>query len=276
MSDPKVSIVIPCYNHGGYIEEAIDSVLKSKYENYEIIVVNDMSTDNLTIHVLKNLNKPNTRVLHNQNKGVANARNFGIAHADGKYILPLDSDDKISDHYIPDAVKILESNPNIGIVYSKARLFGKKIGEWKLPPYSLERILASNIIFCSAFYRREDWEKTKGYNPNIPYGKEDWEFWLSILELDRDVYCLPEVHFYYRINAVSRDTIAVEGDRRKIINTYIYSLHKALFDRILPNPLQLYQENTYLKTVINKPEYKIIRKIFSPILHLIKKILKRQ
>lgn len=274
MSNPLVSVIIPCYNHGIYLEETIDSVLKSSYGNYEIIVVDDMSTDTLTQQVLNGLNKPKTRILCNHHKGVANARNTGIKDARGKYILPLDADDKISDQYISKAVEVLESNPNMGIVYAKARYFGKKIGEWKLPSYSVERILASNIIFCTAFFRKEDWERIKGYKPDIPYGKEDWEFWLSIIELGREVYCLPGIHFYYRKSAVSRDTIATLGDRRKTINSYIYKLHKDIYDKYLPNPLQLYQENIYLKTVLNRFEYRLLRKIFSPSVHFIKRILK--
>jgi len=275
MDNPLVSVIIPCYNHGAYLETAIDSVLRSDYNNYEIIVINDGSTDNSTLRLLKNIRKPNTHILHTENKGVANARNSGIAESKGKYILPLDADDKISSKYITEAVKVLEADLDVGIVYSKARLFGKKVGEWNLPSYSIERILASNIIFCSAFFRKEGWKKVNGYKPDIPYGKEDWEFWLSLIESGANVYCLPETHFYYRIKTVSRDTMAVEGDKRKIINAYIYSLHKELYNKYLSNPLQLYQENIYLKTVLDRPEYKFLRKVLSPTIHFVKKVLKK-
>lgn len=274
MKNPLVSVIIPCYNHGLYLEEAIDSVLKSKYDNYEIIVIDDQSNELSTRVILDNLDKPQTRVLRNKNKGVASARNMGVQNAEGKYILPLDADDKISDQYISDAVEVLESNPKVGIVYAKARLFGKEVGEWKLPPFSIERMLASNIIFCSAFFRKEDWERVNGFKCDIPYGKEDWEFWLCLLELEREVYCLPQTHFYYRKSQISRDTVASEGDNRKAINAYIYTLHKGLYDKYLPNPLQLYQENTYLKIVLNRFEYRLIRKLCSPTLHFIKKIMK--
>jgi len=269
--EPIVSVVIPCFNHGIYLEETIDSILRSDYESYEIIVIDDFSTDDLTRKVLNILDKPQTRVIQNRIKGVANARNYGIEEAKGRYILPLDADDKISRSYIRKAVEILESSPNVGIVYAKARLFGRKVGEWKLPSYSIERILASNVIFCSAFFRKEDWDIVGGYKPNIPFGKEDWEFWISLIEIGRDVFRLNEFHFFYRIHTISRDTLASEGDKRKITNSYIYSLHKDFFDSNLPNPLQLYQENTYLKIVLNKFHYRILRKLFSPLVNFVRR-----
>jgi len=276
MNEPRLSVIIPCYNHGAYLEEAINSVLASDYSNYEIIVINDFSTDEHTLKVLKNINKPHTKIFDNAVKGVANARNMGIQKANGTYILPLDADDKISPKYISEAVGILDQNPHIGIVYCKARLFGQKAGEWKLPQFSIERILASNIIFCSAVFRKKDWQLVNGYKPDIPFGKEDWEFWLSLIENGVGVHQLSDTHFYYRINKISRDTMSVEGDRRKIINSYIYSLHKELYTKHIPNPLQLYQENIYLKTVLNRVEYRILRKFLSPLLHFLKSLFKIQ
>lgn len=216
MEDFKVSVIIPCYNHGKYLEEAIDSVLRSTYDNYEIIVINDGSTDYLTRQVLETLDKPHTTVVHSNNKGVAYSRNIGIENATGEFILPLDADDKISERYMEKAMEVFKTMPGMGIVYSKACLFGEKRGRWRLPPYSLEQVLASNIIFCSAFYRKKDWAKVNGYKPEIPFGKEDWEFWLSLLEAGLKVYQIPQVHFYYRIKRGSRDVISNEEAQKRL------------------------------------------------------------
>lgn len=272
MTNSKVSVIIPCYNHGEYIEEAIDSVLSSTYNNYEIIVINDGSTDLYTKEVLQTLNKPHTIVIHGPNRGLAHSRNMGIEKATGEYILPLDADDMISKEYMGKAVRILE-RPDIGIVYAKAKMFGNEKGRWRLPPYSFEQMLASNVIFCTAFFRKKDWQKVGGYKSDIPFGKEDWEFWLSLLEVGLKVYQLPEVHFYYRRKAVSMDVLANEEGKQELINEFIYKTHKNLYDEHLANPLQLYQENMYLKHLHNRIDYRFTRILFSPV-YFLKRLLR--
>ena len=107
---PKVSVIIPCYNHGEYLDEAVESVLTQTYQNFEIIIVDDGSTDQSTIDLLKVYRKPKTRVIRTDNQGLASARNNGIKEAKGEYILPLDADDKIGKEYLKKAVKILDEN----------------------------------------------------------------------------------------------------------------------------------------------------------------------
>ena len=92
---PKVSVIIPCYNQGACLEEAVDSVLAQTFQDFEILVVNDGSTDEATIRMLGKYERPKTRVIHTDNQGLAMARNNGIREARGAYILPLDADDKI-------------------------------------------------------------------------------------------------------------------------------------------------------------------------------------
>ena len=197
MQHPLVSVVIPCYNQGQYINEAVDSVLAQSYQNFEIVIVNDGSTDELSIEILKNYKNIKTTVLHTTNKGLPSARNYAIEMSNGKYILPLDADDKIGSTYIEKAVNLLESDNNIGIVYCKADLFGDQTGIWHLPEYRFPDILLDNVIFCSGFFRKGDWEEVGGYNHEMIYGWEDYDFWLSIIELGRDVNRISEVLFYY-------------------------------------------------------------------------------
>ena len=121
---PKVSVVIPCFNHGRYLEEAVSSVLEQTFGDYEIIVVNDGSTDPFTVDLLKNYHPQKTRTLHTENQGLPTARNTGIAAATGDYILPLDADDKIGSEYLEQAVRVMDEQPNIGIVYCEAAYFG--------------------------------------------------------------------------------------------------------------------------------------------------------
>jgi glycosyltransferase involved in cell wall biosynthesis len=150
---PLVSVIIPCYNYGHYVEEAIDSVLQQTFQNFEIIVVNDGSTDPVTIEVLKHLKKPKTRVIHQANKGLPEARNEGIRHAKGKYICCLDADDTLEPTYLEKAVALLEANPGIAFAYSWVRLFGDEEKIWYTEPYDLEKLLRYNLRLGSHGFR---------------------------------------------------------------------------------------------------------------------------
>ena len=241
---PKVSVVIPCYNHGKYVREAVESVLNQTYQDFEIIIVNDGSTDKFTNNLLKNYEIPKTRIIHTDNQGLASARNNGIREAKGEYILPLDADDKIGNEYLEEAVKILDINPGIGIVYSKAKTFGAVEKEWELPEYSLEKMLLDNIIFCSAFFRKKDWKKVGGYDPEMIYGWEDYNFWLSLIERGVLVYKIPKVLFYYR---TFEDSMVRSKTKDQKVEMFvkIFQNHRELFGkniRVLIDKILIDQE----------------------------------
>ncbi|MBM0740844.1 glycosyltransferase family 2 protein [Phormidium sp. CLA17] len=200
MSDlpPIVSVIMPCFNQGQFIEEAVESVIAQTFTPVEIIIINDGSTDIETVRLLKHYQKPNVSVIHTDNQGPSAARNLGIQQAKGRYILPVDADDRIGPTYLEKAVPILESQPEVGIVYAQAELFGAKTGSFDLPPYQFPDILLGNMIFNSSLYRKADWERAGGYNENMVWGWEDYDFWLAILELGRDVFYIPEVLYFHR------------------------------------------------------------------------------
>jgi glycosyltransferase involved in cell wall biosynthesis len=228
---PTVSVIVPCYNQGQYLDEAVDSILAQTYQNFEIIIINDGSTESETIDILKTYNKPKTTVIHTDNQGISSARNHAIKISRGKYILPLDADDKIGSTYFNEAVELLETKEHLGIVYCEAEFFGNKTDKWELPEYKFPNILLYNVIFNSGFFRKSDWEKVGGYNPNMTYGWEDYDFWLSILELGREVYRIPKVLFFYRQKSCSRSKL-MERD------SYIYS-----YTQLFKNHPELYSKN---------------------------------
>lgn len=230
---PKVSVIIPCFNQGQFVDEAVASVLAQTYRDFEIIVVNDGSTDEATNRKLAAYDCPQVRVLHTANQGAAGARNVGIAASKGDYLLPLDADDRIAATYLEKALVAFDANARVGIVYCHAELFGDESGPWQLPPYRLSDILVGNMIFCSAFFRRADWEATGGYNPNMKDGLEDHDFWLSLIELGRDVYRIPEVLFYYRKHQGSRS----EGTGEHLIE---------LYTQLFKNHVRLYADNIHV------------------------------
>lgn len=202
---PKVSVVIPCYNLGHYLDEAVASALAQTMTDLEIIVVDDGSTDPATCALLADYRRPRTRVLRGGNAGVSTARNRGIDAACGEYILPLDADDRIAPGYLEKAVAVLEQRPEVGIVYCRAQLFGEVRGEWVTPEFSLPHMLLDNLIFSAALFRRNDWLTVGGYDARMRKGWEDWDFWLRVLELRRKVFRLDDILFSYRIRKGSRE-----------------------------------------------------------------------
>ena len=196
----KVSVIIPCFNQERYIQEAIESVINQTYKNIEIICVNDGSSDNSS-KIIRNLVNKYKNIFYfelEKNKGVVYARNMAIDSASGEYILPLDADDKIEPNYIEKAVKILDNNSNIGIVYCKARMFGLKNKYWNLPSFNLNDFIYENCIFSCALFRKKDFISAGKYKENMTEGCEDWDLWLSLIELGLKPYRIEEVLFNYR------------------------------------------------------------------------------
>lgn len=234
-----VSIVIPCYNHALFLEETLYSVLKSTYTDFEIIIVNDGSTDNSEAIAMKFAKQyPKISYLYQKNQGPSVARNYGIKTAKGKFILPLDADDRISDNYIEKAVSVLESNQKVKVVYCEAEFFGEKSGKWKLPEFSRKYLARENMIFLSAMFRKFEWERIGGFDERMTWGWEDWEFWISMLKNDGDVVCLPIIGFYYRIRKGSRRKSTNKDAKRKTIDL-INEKHREFIFEQLYGPLHM-------------------------------------
>lgn len=227
---PKVSVIIPCYNQGQYVVETIQSVLAQTYDDFEIIVVNDGSSEEETVNLLATLSMPKTSVIHTGNQGLAAARNSGIAAACGEYILPLDADDTISVEYLEKGVALLEENPSIGVVYGMADYFGARTGQWELPEYSPVGLLAENMIFCSALFRRCDWKKVGGYKTAMRHGWEDWEFWLTLSEAGVGFVRIPEVLFHYRVRYASMTSSMTYWQKYLMMGVLVLN-HRKLYSR---------------------------------------------
>jgi glycosyltransferase involved in cell wall biosynthesis len=260
-----VSVIMPCYNQGKFIDDAIQSVLDSSYPNIEIIVINDGSTDKYTNEILKNNKWANTVIYTIENKGVSNARNFGINVSNGKYILPIDADDKISSDYIDQAVNVLENNQDVKVVTCNVELFGSKKGRYILPDFSLEMLMGQNIMVVSSMFRRSDFENTTGFNPNMALGFEDWDFWLSLLENGGDVFKLDCIGFFYRIKKKSRNNI-INNDNYIALRKQIFLNHRKLYLSYFFNPLYSFEYSL----LYNSKEYRIGKFVLS-LFRLLKK-----
>ncbi|WP_142785571.1 glycosyltransferase family 2 protein [Changchengzhania lutea] len=225
-----VSVIVPTYNQAEYINDALQSVLNQSFKNWECIIVDDGSTDN-TAEIVKNwLSKDNRfKYLYIENNGVSHARNKGIEQAKGCFILPLDADDCLGINYMEKCLTKIR-NPSVKIVYGKASFFGGKEGELLLRPPSLENLLKFNCIHCSGLFRKKDWEINKGYDENMTFGFEDWEFWINMLKKGGHACLAEECTLHYRIKSVSRSTkIVSDNDKNKQMRNYIFKKHIKLY-----------------------------------------------
>jgi glycosyltransferase involved in cell wall biosynthesis len=196
---PTVSVVMPCYNHGEFVVEAVESVTNLRRQDFELIVVDDGSPDERTLIEIDKLRTNGITVIRQENKGPAGARNAGIRASQGQYLFPLDGDDRLRSDWIDHAIGILDSDPGVGVVYGDARCFGTRTDLWQVGPFDAARLLYSNFIHVSALYRRAVWEQNNGYDEaRLIQGLEDWDFWLGALGQGWRFAYLREVFFDYR------------------------------------------------------------------------------
>ena len=224
--DPLVSVIIPTYNHAPYLGEAIQSVLRQTYENYEIIVVDDGSTDNTREVVAKFGEK--IRYIQQDNQGLSAARNTGIRAAKGELIGLLDADDLYEPEFMETLVPILESDSEIDGVYCSARTVDiennplpQLIGRG-LPPNQFRNSLLRGGFFppLCMFARKYCYEELGLFDLSFQ-GCADWDIWLRmstryhIVGIDRTLT-------RYRIepNSMSHDIGHMLDDRTRVLQKY--------------------------------------------------------
>lgn len=238
MKSAEVSIIVPCYNQAAYLAETLDSVRAQTYPQWECIIVNDGSVDN-TEEIAREYTVKDSRFKYfrKENEGPSQARNFGISNSDGAFVLPLDADDLIAPTYVEKAMDCFMRFPDTKLVYCKADTFGDSVGPWDLEEYDYESFIWNNCIFCSALFRRSDYDQTAGYNVNMAHGYEDWDFWLSLLKKGDVVHRIDEVLFHYRIKTMSRTT-SLTGEYLKESLIQICKNHPDIYQPYYENALE--------------------------------------
>jgi glycosyltransferase involved in cell wall biosynthesis len=213
---PKVSIVIPCYNQAEFLPEAVESVLKQVYRDYEIVIVNDGSTDN-TKEVARDIVMYNPhvkiKVLEQDNQGLSAARNNGIRDSAGEYILPLDADDLIRPDMLEKMTTLLDSDPSVAIAYCDVIHFGMVEERIVAAEYNFTKLIHGNQLNYCSLFRRKAWETVGGYKPLMKWGYEDWEFWISCGEKGFFAKRIPKFLFMYRTRYNSMYAKALANDR---------------------------------------------------------------
>lgn len=222
---PLVSVVIPAHNAAPYIRETVESALKQTWQNLEIVIVNDNSSDG-TANICNSLaiNHSNIRVYHtNDNGSAAKARNFGIRHAEGEYIAFLDADDL----WLPEKLRLqmnaLLGNPGHSFIYAASVTFGdvnifSELFEvlplpWKSAT-THEALRKGNPVTCSSVLCNKETLYAVGLFDENPENKsEDYDLWLSLSKI-ADALFLPAVLVKYRVHAAQLSNTGENRFRR--------------------------------------------------------------
>lgn len=273
---PKVSVIIPCYNHGQYLDEAVVSILKQTYQDFEIIIINDGSTDRATLNKLDTYNKPKTTVIHTNNRGPSAARNTGIRAATGEYILTLDADDLFEATFVEKAVKILEQQPNIGGVTCGIERFGTDATRVLPIGGDVENFLDKTAALGNALFRKICWEQAGGYDESMKdSGFEDWNFWIDVTKRGWIVYVIPEYLFYYRRHAISRSVVS-HKHRPELVRQIVRN-HREVFQQYVEEVIVAKEEKMFSLrqqkyALLNSWNYKLGRTLLLP-LRMFKKMV---
>ncbi len=227
---PRVSVIVPCRDDGAFLEEAVTSALAQSETALEVLVVDDGSREANTLRLLDRCRWPRTRVLRLPPSGVSRARNAGIAESRGAYILPLDADDRLEAEFVARTAAVLEARPEVGIAETEACFFGGRSGAWPRPLFSMPQLLLGNTLSPCSLFRASDFRRTRGYDPGMESGWEDFDFWLSLVELGRVAARVPEALFHYRVRPGSRSARMGPADWRRAYARILRN-HPRLFAR---------------------------------------------
>jgi len=171
---PQVSVIIPCFNGGEFLPRALNSLDAQTYRDFEVIVVDDGSTDPRTLALLASL-PPQIRILRQENRGLAAARNAGCGAATGRYLLPLDCDDWISPDFLERATAELGRHDASAFVFSDLELHGERSGLLHKAYNAFEQLFLNQLPYCLLMHRQM-WATLGGYDEAMVDGYEDWEF----------------------------------------------------------------------------------------------------
>jgi len=240
----QLSVVIPYYNMGEYIEECIWSVKASSYPVAEIILVDDGSNDHGSIAILERLALiSSVKIYRKANEGLAETRNFGARKASGQFLAFLDADDVVAPDYYEKAIRVLQHYDNVFFAGSWVQYFGKTSHQWitymPQPPY----LLVHNPLNSSGLvYKKQAFLQAGLNDKKVDYGLEDYDSVISMMAAGYNGVALPELLFHYRVrkNSMFRK---VTGEKLLYSYKYITEKHAAYYAKFAPGVINLLNAN---------------------------------
>ena len=214
-TDPAASVVVACFNGGRFLDGLMASLEAQTFRDFEIIIVDDGSTDGLTVNKLTALGNW-ARVIRQPNLGPAAARNTGIRHAHAKIIFNLDCDDTIEPTFLAETVPTLQAAPpDVGMVVTDSRFVGADLG---VSPRYFNRfdLLFSNTLSTGLVMRKESWRAAGGYDETMREGYEDWEFSLRLVRAGFRGIEVPKPLYIYRVASEDQASISNSVHARRL------------------------------------------------------------
>lgn len=279
MKKPRVSIITPCYNDGYFLPDAVESARQSVESGFcEHIIVDDGSDDQATLNYYKALDPKKVKVIYAGKVGLGKARNIGVEASNCDYYLNLDADNKILPAYPIRAAEILDTHPEVGVVYSNLKYFGNQQNELRVGSFDVYKLLASNYIDSCAVIRKQTWKDAGGYDEHEMLW-EDWNFWHSVMMTDWQFFYLDEILFEYCVR--KEGSLCLTANQRgKEVEQYIANKYGSLYrekflehhqtlSSMVENPLVLLEEiqqlKNDLKSMHNSKSWKLtapLRRLF--------------
>jgi glycosyltransferase involved in cell wall biosynthesis len=219
---PRVSVVMPTYNQAKYIHDALDSVLNQTFQDFELIVVNDGSTDH-TPQILQEYQRQHAQhpqqhtlvVINKKNEKLPRALNTGFQQACGQYLTWTSSDNNMKPDMLEKMVAALDHNPNVGFVYADWDVIdddGQYVGTVQSVDHDRHLLMRFNYINACFMYRHACQDQVGLYDPDYIYA-EDWEYWWRIAQAF-DMMRVPEVLYEYRVHGTSLTSTAVMTQKK--------------------------------------------------------------
>jgi glycosyltransferase involved in cell wall biosynthesis len=228
-----VTVVIPHYDQPQYLDECLRSLLAQTFQDWEAIVVDDVSTMGDTGQTISRLGDKRIRLIrHEYNRGLGAARNTGFRAASSPFILPVDADDCLHPEFLEATVHILLEHPEVDCVHTEFQLFGNSSQIWRFEIRSPREMLEEQWIpGPGTLMRKSLWSSIGGYS-EVPelIGNDDWEFWIRAIRHKITPIKLSRALYLYRRHS---DSMSVTGlqDRDYQTREIIYRLHKDFFDQ---------------------------------------------
>lgn len=231
-----IAVVIPCYNLGSFVEEALESVLAQSRPAADIVIVDDGSTDISTRQVLATIQAPSTRVVRTVNGGAAAARNHGIRLTTAPYLVTLDADDMLERTYLEATAQCLDIKPQLGFVSTAYQTFGDASYVWTPPACDLITALTQGSAHVASMFRRPLWEAVGGFDEAFSTA-EDLDFWISAMELGFEGEVLDQPLLRCRVRKDSKHHRHVAQGGYATTMAAILGKHRRAIERLGPELL---------------------------------------
>jgi glycosyltransferase involved in cell wall biosynthesis len=198
----RVSVVVPCFNYGHHLAEAVESVLVQSLRDWELIIVDDGSSDDsrdVAQRLIDARPDAQIRLICQENSGSPGyTRNVGVAAARAGYVVCLDADDVLHPDYLACCAAALDAAPEAAIAYGDLQCFGDDDTLTQPPDWDTRTELDCNFLTIASLFRRQAWEQVGGFDTAIGY--EDWDFWIGCIEHGWVGVKAPGALWYYRVH----------------------------------------------------------------------------